>query len=348
MSKRKKRKYYNRDKKTVEELLGKNLKIIREDEVEHIEGNLHYKFYLLEARNKKSKEEGIKILSENVKGNYFHGPGIWIPKRVDYMEVIRKLFYRVMEFVFGKDYHVKDIKHEVESEKLEEKVKELTQQLSQKEMEVEFLRSEKDKIEQELDKLKKDKELAKELSRGLSEYEEALEEFIKKVEWSKVNNKGIEDDIRKFLYSNTWILGIDCEAKATKKDVDPSSEIDLHIVTNFNEDKIFELKSPNLDPFTIKKKDKRPEPTKYFMEGLNQLIDYMSSTDLYSRMESSRNYKIRNPNGVFVIGYNLPKEQKDMLKEWNKHIGQHIRIVTYNEIINSANRSLEIIRSVKK
>jgi hypothetical protein len=74
----------------------------------------------------------------------------------------------------------------------------------------------------------------------------------------------------------------------------------------------------------------------------------MKKTDIYSNIEEAGTYKISKPAGVVVTGFNLTKDEERLLSHWNFHLRPHIRIVTYNDLIQSAHRNLESVKCVRE
>ena len=91
--------------------------------------------------------------------------------------------------------------------------------------------------------------LAKEVIDKIEVYESKLTEFETEVKRISTFTERDEQSIKLKLKESRWILGIDCEVKASEKEVDPQLAIDLHIKTEVGEDKVFEFKSPNIKLF---------------------------------------------------------------------------------------------------
>ena len=224
--------------------------------------------------------------------------------------------------------------------RFEQDIQEINQQLAEKTISLE-------KAKQELSKKEKELELAKQVSGDIQTFSKALEELKGEIEESKKEDKRKEKEIKQKIIDNKWVLGLDCQVKAKEQKIDIQTALDLHVKTNMGEDRVFEFKSPNLDPFTKKKEDGRLYITPELSEGINQLIDYMKKTDIYHNIDEPGTYKINKPAGVIVIGYKLPPEQEKLLENWNFHLKPHIRIVTYDNLLNSATQNLENIRCVR-
>ena len=84
-------------------------------------------------------------------------------------------------------------------------------------------------------------------------------------------------------------MGLDCQIKATNKDIDPNSEIDLHIISDLGEEKVFEIKSPNKKLF-VNKKDTYLRISPDLSEAISQIVNYLRKTDIYSQINEKGNY----------------------------------------------------------
>ena len=165
---------------------------------------------------------------------------------------------------------------------------------------------------------------------------------------SSKNDELKEKEVKQKIKENRWFLGLECEIGATEKQVDIQTAIDLHILTDFNQDKVFEFKSPNLQPFYRKSDTTRLYIKSELGEAMHQLIIYLRKTNLYSSSKEEGVYGIRGPSGYVVMGYKINQAQQDSLKDWNFHLRPHILLLTYDDVIVHAKRQLENIKSVRK
>jgi len=298
------------------------------------------------VENKKNKQKFIRLIDRWVghrlvgrgKGKYIweHGKSFNIQQEDD-LSMIAKILHW-----FGKKLGMKVGESSEELiQKHEQDIKELNQQLVAKTLKQEQLKLELAKKQEEL-------ELAKQVSGKIERFVKQLEELKSEIENSKNKDLRKEKEVKKKIRRNRWVLGLDCQVKAKEVPIDTQTALDLHIKTDLGEDRVFEFKSPNLNPFFKKENRKRLNIDKELSEGINQLIDYMKKADIYSNLEEEGTYKIKKPSGVIVMGYNLPKEQVTLLKNWNFYLRPHIRIVTYNDLLESAYQNLEYIKGVRK
>ena len=228
--------------------------------------------------------EGIRVQSASTKP-YFktHKPGVWIPNRINlsnwfgwFSSTVKKFTYKI----WGKQ--IEDISENVVTYK--EKVELLNNELVDAKIKL------KD-AEERLNRQQLELNLAKEVIDNIESYELKLSEFETEVKRISSVTERDEQSIKTRLKESRWILGIDCEVKASEKTVDPQLAIDLHIKTEIGEDKVFEFKSPNIKPFFKKKEDARLYISDELSQGINQLILYLRRTDLYSGL--SRRGRIR-------------------------------------------------------
>lgn len=285
--------------------------------------------------------EGIRLRTAS-KQPYFREqrPGAWMPKRINlsgWFAWFSSTMKRFSHNLWGKE--IDEISEQVKL--YENKMNELSKELTETKIKL-------DEAEQKLNKQQNELELAKEVIDKLSIYETALTDFKTEVKRLASEDRRDEASVKTKINESRWLLGLDCEIKASEQKADTQLAIDLHIRTDMGEDKIYEFKSPNLKPFYRKTKDGRLYISDILAEGLNQLILYMRRTNIYSKSNEEGTYKIQAPSGMIVIGFDLDEEQEKLRKEWNFHLRPHIRIITYNDIIETAERQLENIRYARK
>ena len=295
----------------------------------------------------KRKEDGTKGISVQVGSkapgtNYKrYGKTIWIDEDLDlpdwlgwFIKSVKKLYFKL----FGKK--VLDIDESFEY--YQAKVNKLTQELAEAQKRLEDTEAKSEERKQLL-------ELAKKSISELENYKNTFEEFKKLIEESYSNNKGKEEEIKDKIKNNHWLLGLECHVEAKNKNIDTQTQIDLHIITRFGQHRIFEIKSPNIRPFSRKNGDskKRLIISPELADGLSELITYMRRTDVYSASKMEGTYGIQKASGVIVIGYKLEDAEKEMLNELNFHLRPHIQIVTYDNLIDNIKQELEVIGSIK-
>src|SRR3989344_84094 len=287
--------------------------------------------------------EGIKIRTAKKTWRFNeHRYGIWLPRGVNLSSWIKWIVISV------KKYSKRFWNTEVDVNILEEEVAIYKEQAKNLESALEETRSRLKDTEELLRIQKEDRERAEKLISKIEEYEAALSEFTALLDDSSKNEELKEKEAKQKIKENRWFLGLECEIGATEKQVDIQTAIDLHILTDFNQDKVFEFKSPNLQPFYRKGETTRLYIKTELGEAMHQLIIYLRKTNLYSFSKEEGTYGIRGPSGYVVMGYKLDQAQTDALKDWNFHMRPHILLLTYDDVVSNAKRQLQNIRSVRK
>lgn len=288
-------------------------------------------------------QEGIKIRTAKKTWRFNeHQYGIWLPRGLNLTVWVKWIIFSI------KKYSKKFWNVEVDVNLLEEEASIYKEQVKTLEEELEKTKFKLKDTEELLRIEKEDRERAQKLISKIEEYEKELSEFITLLDDSSENDELKEKEVKKKIKENRWFLGLECEIGATEKPVDVQTAIDLHIMTDFNQDKIFEFKSPNLKPFYRKGEDTRLYIKTELGEAIHQLIIYLRKTNLYSYSTEEGTYGIRGPSGYVVIGYKIDQTQQDAIKDWNFHLRPHILLLTYDDVVIRAKRQLENIRSVRK
>lgn len=289
------------------------------------------------ARHKGKGYEGLKIRTANRVS--LHKYGVWVPKKSNLPNWLNWLISSIRKLVnkfWGNDIAIlteeaRHYKHQAEDYK--KRWLEAEDNLKKK--------------QKEYENIELYRELAKDVS-NIKNYKQCLDELKILIEESYKEDKGMELKIRDKLRNNKWLLNIDCEVQSKEEQVDIQSAIDLHIKTKFQQDKIFEFKSPNLKLFYQEKKKSRLKINKKFANAINQLIHYMRRLDLYSQIDSPGVYGVYKSEGTIIAGYNLNNKEKKLIKDWNFHLSPHIKIVTYNELLKNAITQFENLKYFRK
>lgn len=302
----------------------------------------NFKTEISAIKSPDGKTEGLSIrTSKEVTPTFTKSYGkSWMPKRIVITDWIEWFISNIKNVIFrawGRDV-------EITPEKVEEykkQVEDLTQKL---------LKANQRASDAEAQLIEKTKqlELAKQVADKLEDYEQNLNTFVNLITNIVNTDSRDEKSIKDLIKSNKWFLGLDCEVKAAEKEIDPQLSIDLHVKTDLGQDKIFEFKSPNLKPFYKKDNKGHLLLTKDFADAIHQIILYMRRTNIYSSLNEEGTHKIQGPVGIIVIGYNLEDSEIKLLKEWEFHLRPHIRLITYNDLIDTAKMQLENIRYARK
>jgi len=299
---------------------------------------------------KVNNNEGISLKRAglNREGKEYPKKGkFWISSKMDVESWINWLYSSIKEVfrnLWGKSIST-------DLDKIQERIKKLEDEKNTKENEIEDLRKELENFQILKEELKKKEELIKNLKKDPVDCQNSFDDFEKNyVQYSFNNDKRYEEKVKEFLEENKWLLGLDCEFCKKNVNLDQQTQIDLHVVNNFGQNKVFEFKSPNLKVFDRKKDDsyKRLKASAHLLEGLDEIITYIKRTKINAQLLPEGGLKIIEPTGIIVIGYNLDVVEKDFLETWNNFLYPHIRIISYNSLLNKAKQELELIKKVKK
>lgn len=265
---------------------------------------------------------------------------IWIDEELDlpswlgwFIKTIKKMYFKI----FSKE--IKTADEQIEYYKAQ--TESLTQKLAdaQKNLEEAQAKDEENKINQQYAIQVKDK---------FDSFQKILVEFETLVTESLANQSGKEEDIKAKIKENSWLLGLECSVEAKNQDVDNQTEIDLHVKTKFDQDRIFELKSPNLKPFVRTKKESKTRllMSSELSNGLSELILYLERTNVYAHLSSEGTYPITKPSGYLLMGWRLDQEEKRFMKYLNFHLYPHVQIFTYDELLENVKNELNLIKMV--
>jgi hypothetical protein len=238
----------------------------------------------------------------------------------------------------------KESSKEEEIEAYEEKLNEITKKLSEDRDELETVKQNEE--------TNRHREYAFIIKDRLNNFQTTFNELKQLIKESIEKNVGKEEKIKEKIKKNKWLLGLECDIDAKNQDIDNQGEIDLHIKTKYDEDKIFEIKSPNIKPFIGKRMNSKTK-TRLIMsdelaDGLSELIFYLERTNLYAELKLQGGYGISKASGFILIGYNLTDDEKTMINYLNFHLSPHIRIITYNDLENNIERELETVKKFAK
>lgn len=298
--------------------------------------------YLIEAGViKTDRTEGVAVRTSKKYLNKapIRRKSLFIQKDQKITEILNWLYITIKNF-FSSHWD-KEIITKEELKQAQSSVTNLTKQLKEEEKKYETLQNKFNTQEQEL-------QLAYKVINNISIYKITLEKFESKIQESEKNNTHIEEWVKNEIKKNRWILGLDCEVKAKNQNIDIDTEIDLHIVTNYGEQRIIEVKSPNLPIFEAKKAQGRTNITTTVKTGLSELIEYMRRTDINSGLRKRGDYDIQKPIGRLLIGYKLNSEEQEVLNDWNFYLAPYLKIITFKELITSAKKEIALINSANE
>ncbi|MFH1391028.1 MAG: Shedu anti-phage system protein SduA domain-containing protein [Candidatus Diapherotrites archaeon] len=269
-----------------------------------------------------------------------YGRTIWIDEDLDlpswlswFLKTVKKLYFNL----FGKRIRTGDEKIEY----LETKLDSLTEELA-------VTKQKLDKEMQKSEDYQKKLELAKKVKGKAEDFKKDFDSFKSMIEESIKEGKGKEDDIKEKIKQCSWLLGLECSVEAKNLNIDAQAQVDMHVKTKYNQDRVFEFKSPHVKPFVRRTKTQRLGMSSELADGLSELIVYLRKTDVYSNINEEGTYGVQKATGYIVIGYNLLEEEQRLLREINFHLRPHIQILTYNDLEKNIEQELEIVRKLDK
>ena len=271
-----------------------------------------------------------------------YGKTIWIDEELDlpswldwFLNTVKKMYLRL----FGK----KIVGFEDREEFYKAKIALLNEQLAAAQEGMKIAEAEKIENRNLIELASKMKENSVKLDGIFKDFKDLIQNSI-------TEDKGMEEEIKQKIKENPWLLGIECSVEAKNQNIDTQTQIDLHVKTKYNQDRIFELKSPNTKPFVRKndKEKRRLVISQGLSEALSELILYLERTNIYSNQASEGTYGITKPSGYIILGYQLADEEQRMLKYLNFNLEPHIQILTYDSLEKNTERELGIITQTLK
>lgn len=280
----------------------------------------------------------VKIMKKNPKVNW---PTVkakmWIDEGWDFRSWLRWFVKSVRKFyseLFGKEIALDE-----DVEQSQARIDLLTKQLAEAHQKLENAKL----LEAQNQNLV---EFAKNVKDQYDNFQKVFSEFKALVQESVKSDKGKEEEIKRKIEANHWLLGLECYVEAKNQNIDKQVQIDLHVKTKYQQDRIYELKSPNLKPFRRKagKDTQRLEITPELADAISELILYLERTNVYAHLSNEGTYGILKASGYIVIGYDLDTEEQKMLRYLNFHLAPHIQIMTYKQLEETIGRELSIVQ----
>lgn len=310
------------------------------DKNEFKEGEVSTKVRLTQHKN--GEPAGVFINTNRKFSEKFtkEHKGVWLPYGTNIISWLKKLGV-TLQRLFKRQYGEELLISHSQIEEQEDKIKDLEKTLFEEKQKTEIMKSEYESYSAKLN-------LAKEVIENIESYERVLKIFKEFVKNSIIQNIDVEEEIKRKIKANRWLLGLDCEVKAKNVNIDNQTEIDLHIINQFGQDRIIEIKSPNKKLFKRKKDGSRLGISLELSNAMSEIIVYMDKVDFYSKIAEEGTTKISKPAGIILMDGALSKEEKNMLNNLNYHLRPHILIITYDELINNASKEISLIRGVKR
>jgi len=181
--------------------------------------------------------------------------------------------------------------------------------------------------------LKKFAQKIEELSKTrLPTFKSDLEAFEKKLAEAK-DKKILESELQHFLYSHSWLFGLEYITSEPQKLRGAHSKFDFYLERYNKTNDIVEIK---LISDEIINKD--GSISAKVVQAVDQLIQYMESaiaaahSTVISEEEGIRELR---PRGIVIIGSDGSEAAAKKLHQWNYQLA-HIQIMTYDDLLKRA------------
>jgi hypothetical protein len=229
-----------------------------------------------------------------------------------------------------------------ESEETKE-IDKLKSELQEKNETIANLRSSVSEQKEILRDLRQEQE--KYLKSRVKEFQETLDELENKLERAK--NEGIEEEeLQDFLKQNPWLFGAEYASSEPKKMRGAENEFDFFLERYNGVNDIIELK--RISDSILRSSDGKIAAK--VTRAVDQCIGYMKQTIAASHnsvISEQEGIEELRPRGVIIIGHDASKDAKEKLEDWNYRLN-NIEIMTYNDIYDKAENTLEKIKVEEK
>lgn len=262
------------------------------------------------------------------RGNYRFGDTEYLP---DLINVLRKFSTRNNKYSL------------LNSESIERGEK-LSEQLEQKEQEIQSLREEVDELRNQNEKSRQireklENEIEEKRRSNIDELENAVDKLSKMVE--NPSNYD-EDDFQEHLGENPWFFGTKYFDASREEPAGYDGRVDIFLQDRSGYNDVAELKLPTHSLFT-----KKGEMIAKLKNTLSQVADYLDyyRNSRYNYREQT-GYDIYYPEAYIVIGRKDEDENtKELIKKHESVIESHIKILTYDDLIERGEEAIDILKS---
>lgn len=284
------------------------------------------------ANNKKDGENFLRLLSEShkpakggAKWKKNYGFNLYKLAHVD------KVIYFLKQFAakLGWNAHNSD-----DAEKLKAEIHDQKQQIIEYGVTQERL---KEKYEKTITKYV---EMVKAIGKTrLPDFKADVNELKKKIKDAKTEIVP-EADLQKFLYSHSWIFGLEYITSEPQKLSGTNSKFDFYLERYNKTNDIVEIKL-----LSNKIVNKDGSISAVVVQAVDQIIGYMESSiaTAHSRVRSEEEgIKELRPQGIVIIGSDKSDGAIKKLRQWNYQFA-HIRLMTYEELLEQGKAIIEKI-----
>ena len=189
-------------------------------------------------------------------------------------------------------------------------------------------------------KTKADNFQIKQLKSEIPKLEKELKQFEK-----LVNDKTKkEEDYHVFLKEHSWLFGSNYIEVKSKPEPNPKDHPDFLLKRYDGFHDVVEIESANDSLFAPK--SKRLKMTTALKDAVSEIMDYI---DAYIQETMKQFYveqrEVYKPKGLVIIGKRKKGEERE-LKQLNSFL-HDIEVITFNDLIERANKRLDLIRKHK-
>ena len=189
------------------------------------------------------------------------------------------------------------------------------------------------KAERKVQYIEKQADRLEDLEAKLKEFEELLDKKEK------------ESKYQTFLKDNFWMFGPDyCEIFKEAK-AGMSGRNDYVLQRNDGYHDVLELKKPSSKLFTSDKFPSMYTDLKNALSQMSRYLAYFSKHYLSHKEETGKD--IYSPQGIIVIGRRR-EEEREILKEHKNILSRQVEILTYDDILDKAKRTIDVYKNYKK
>jgi hypothetical protein len=290
--------------------------------------------------NIKRDKKGISFKTGTINsetGRISRNRSVWIDDDIDLPSWLN-WFIKTLKKGYFKLFNRKVEGFDEETIHYETRIEQLTQQLVEAKIQLTYVQKREEESKEII-------QYARNVKDKHEDFKKIYKEFVDLIIESVEQNKGMENKVSERIKENHWLLGLDCFVEAKNQNIDNQLQIDLHIKTKYEQDKIYELKSPNVKLFVKKSdgKNRRLVMSPELADGISELLLYLRRTNLYSEINTPGTYGVQDACGYIVAGYDLTKDEKELVNNLNFHLHPHIQIITYNDLIQKIKKELELI-----
>ena len=186
---------------------------------------------------------------------------------------------------------------------------------------------------------KRAKELIEERKNNTDTMEEKVDEFRDMVE----NSDTSENDLQDFLEENYWFFGSDYLKALGEERAGMKGRVDFLLERNDTYHDIVEVKLPTVTLFNDD--ESMSGDFKNALSQIARYLDYYSKHYLSYKEQTGKD--VDQPRGIIVIGRDN-EDSKSLLKRHRRVIRDNIKILTFDDLIDKAETTIDNVRSYEQ